>query len=67
MPHVLAVLDAVDHFQKDLFLLLNSSCFFSQSFHPELQLVQQATLEVRGVTEVALFGLGADLCLAMWA
>lgn len=34
LPHVLAVLDAVDHFQEDFFLLLDSSCGFSQSFHP---------------------------------
>lgn len=34
LPHVLAVLDTVDHFQKDFFLLLNSTGRFSQSFNP---------------------------------
>lgn len=34
LPHVLAVLDTVNHFQEDFLLLLNSSCCFSQSFHP---------------------------------
>lgn len=34
LPHVLAVLDTVDHLQKDFFLLLNSSSCVSQSFHP---------------------------------
>lgn len=34
LPHVLAVLDTVDHLQKDFFLLLNGSSGVSQSFHP---------------------------------
>lgn len=34
LPHVLAVLDAVDHLQENFFLLLNSSSRVSQSFNP---------------------------------
>lgn len=34
LPHVLAILDTVNHFQKDFFLLLDSSCCFPQSFDP---------------------------------
>lgn len=34
LPHVLAVLDAVDHLQEDLLLLLHSRGRFPKSLHP---------------------------------
>ena len=63
LPHILAILDAVDHFREAFFLLLNSSCGFSLSFHPEPQLLQA----LQQAAEAPSLAFSLIFAWAIWA